>query len=94
MADNLFVVARPSEESLVAISETRIHIPSKIVGGDMSPSSNSSREVLVQLHQNLVEYFSKEELRTLCFDLGIEHENLPDAKEGLARALVRHCRRE
>ncbi len=33
------------------------------------------------------------ELRTLCFDLGIEHENLPEAKNGMARGLVEHCER-
>ena len=45
------------------------------------------------LRQNLVDHFNREELRTLCFDLGIEHENLPDAKESLARELVAHCER-
>ena len=45
------------------------------------------------LRQNLVDHFNREELRTLCFDLGIEHEDLPDAKEGLARELVAHCQR-
>jgi hypothetical protein len=47
----------------------------------------------VRLRQNLVTYFDLDELRTLCFDLGIEHENLPGTKEGMARELVRHCER-
>jgi len=45
------------------------------------------------LRQNLVDHFNREELRTLCFDLGIEHEDLPDTKDGLARELVVHCQR-
>jgi formylglycine-generating enzyme required for sulfatase activity len=47
-----------------------------------------------ELRQKLAEHFNKEELRTLCFDLGIEHENLPDAKDGMARELVAYCERQ
>jgi formylglycine-generating enzyme required for sulfatase activity len=46
------------------------------------------------LRQKLAEHFNKEELRTLCFDLGIEHENLPDTKDGMARELVAYCERQ
>ena len=46
-----------------------------------------------ELRQKLAEHFNKEELRTLCFDLGIEHENLPDTKDGMARELVAYCER-
>jgi hypothetical protein len=44
-----------------------------------------------KLRRNLAEHFNKDELRTLCFDLGIEHENLPEAKDGMARELVAYC---
>jgi formylglycine-generating enzyme required for sulfatase activity len=47
-----------------------------------------------ELRQKLVEHFNREELRTLCFDLGIEHENLPDTKDSMARELVAHCERQ
>ena len=48
---------------------------------------------LAWLRRNLAEHFNKEELRTLCFDLGIEHENLPETKDGMARELVAYCER-
>ena len=35
-------------------------------------------ERLSQLRQNLIDHFSDGELRDLCFDLGVDHENLPD----------------
>jgi len=34
-------------------------------------------ERLAELRRNLVEYYSDEELRTLCFDLGVDCDNLP-----------------
>ena len=46
-----------------------------------------------RLRQNIAEHFTKDELRTLCFDLGIEHENLPETKDGMARELVAYCER-
>jgi hypothetical protein len=44
-----------------------------------------------KLRKTLVDHFSKEELVTLCFDLGIEHENLPETKASLSIGLVEHC---
>jgi len=35
-------------------------------------------ERLSQLRQNLVDHFSDGELRTLCFDPGVDYENPPD----------------
>ncbi len=46
-----------------------------------------------KLRQNLEEHFSKEELRTLCFDLGIKYENFPEALDGMAREIVAYCER-
>jgi len=44
---------------------------------------------LARLRQQLVEYFDDEELRTLCFDLGIDCDSLPvQGKEGKARELI------
>jgi hypothetical protein len=49
---------------------------------------------LPQLRDILVAYFNDNELRDLCFDLGIDYENLGgDAKSGKARELVDYCRR-
>ena len=45
------------------------------------------------LRRTLVDHFDREELRTLCFDLGIEYENLPDTLDGMVRELVTYCER-
>jgi hypothetical protein len=47
-------------------------------------------QALVQLHQSLCLHFNINELRQLCFELNVEHENLPEqTKDGLARELIR-----
>jgi tetratricopeptide (TPR) repeat protein len=57
-----------------------------------------NQETLIRLRQILVGRFSLEQLYTLCFDLGIDYENLPghQAKPPLTRELVaelqRRCR--
>ncbi len=46
------------------------------------------------LHRHLDEYFSEEELRTLCFDMGVDYEGLPaSGKAGKARELIIHLER-
>jgi len=54
-----------------------------------------SREIglhRTDLRQLLVEYFGDEELRTLCFDLAIDYDDLPGVgKAGKARELVTYC---
>jgi GTPase SAR1 family protein/predicted MPP superfamily phosphohydrolase len=71
-------------------------------GGGTRPSavdrlgsdSQSPRQVgQTNLRRNLATYFNREELRTLCFDLGIKHENLPDTLDGMARELIAICER-
>ena len=51
---------------------------------------------LVRLREALALAFSDEELRTLCFDLGLEYDDLPgETRAGKARELVAHfARRE
>ena len=49
---------------------------------------------LPSLRDILVTYFNDSELRDLCFDLGIEYENLGgDNKSAKARELVAYCQR-
>ncbi len=49
---------------------------------------------LAQLRQILIERFDEGELRTLCTDLGVDYENLPDAgKANKARELVEYLNR-
>lgn len=48
----------------------------------------------VWLHQILDEHFNDEELRTLCFDLDVDYDNLSGSnKVGKARELIRYCQR-
>lgn len=48
-----------------------------------------THEQLAELRRKVIEYFSEEELRTLCFDIGVDYESLPaQGKEGKARELV------
>jgi hypothetical protein len=44
-----------------------------------------------KLREKLGGSFDLEELRTLCFDLNIDYQNLPSTREGLAREMVAYC---
>jgi hypothetical protein len=47
-----------------------------------------------QLRQLLAERFDNEELQTICFDLGIDPDNLPgQAKSARARELISYLER-
>jgi hypothetical protein len=47
-----------------------------------------------QLRKNLVQYFSLGDIKDLCHELGLDHENFPgDGKPDLARELVMYCER-
>jgi len=51
-----------------------------------------TKEQAVRLRRTLVARFDKSELCTLCFEMGIEFENLPgETREALARELVAYC---
>ena len=52
-----------------------------------------SQGLRTELRQNLAKHFDRDELRTLCFDMGIEDEDLPDTLNSMARDLVAHCER-
>jgi hypothetical protein len=52
------------------------------------------RRQLGQIRQALARWFSKEELLTLAFDLGLSHEDLPTGHDSLTRELVAACRRQ
>lgn len=50
--------------------------------------------MLVELGNNISIYFNKEELRSLCFDLGINFENVPgETLEVISKELVNFCQR-
>jgi hypothetical protein len=51
----------------------------------------SKRKRRVELRQVLAECFDKEDLRTLCFDLGVEYDDLPAmGRRNRARELVKY----
>jgi len=58
------------------------------------PDEETPPNTPIQLRQYLAMRFNREELRTLCSELGIEYENLPDAKDSMVRELVAHCERK
>jgi len=49
--------------------------------------------MLPQLRQVLADRFGLEELRTLCFDLNVDADDLPQDKSGMARELVAYMKR-
>lgn len=47
-----------------------------------------------KLRQTLIEFFSDDELRTICFDMDIDYDSLPAlGKTNKARELIAHCER-
>lgn len=51
-------------------------------------------EIRSQLRENIAQHFDKEELYTLCFDLGINYDDLPaDGVTAKSRELVAYCER-
>ncbi len=59
-----------------------------------STRTQPERERLTQLRLILASHFNKEELRTLCFDLGVNYDDLGDESNAdIARELVAHLER-
>jgi len=55
---------------------------------------NYPDEYLIEIHQLLTQNFNLEELETLCFNLGIDYENLGGSgKEAKARELLKYLQR-
>lgn len=47
---------------------------------------------LVNFRKLLAEYFNRDELKTLCFDLGVEYENLEgETLDGKTREIIKYC---
>ncbi len=60
----------------------------------MTEPTNGRSIDLPRLREQLRALFSDSELRDLCFDLGIDYENLPGAAKGdKARELILHVER-
>lgn len=62
---------------------------------DATSTRQGQNNPLTDLRQKLIDRYSLEDLRTLCFDLGVDYENLPgEGKSAKARELVTHLQRK
>jgi hypothetical protein len=53
-----------------------------------------SQSPLTELREKITRYFTDNDLKNLCFDLGMDYEDLPgETKNGKVRELVAHCER-
>jgi hypothetical protein len=69
--------------------ETRAEVSAE---GTLAVYSQVEMEQQVRLRRTLAARFDMSELRVLCFDVGIDHENLPgETKADIARELVAYC---
>lgn len=78
--------------------ESELGAPGRRVAGaapSEQPGPGVARQaVLDALHQKIDTYFDREELRTLCFKLGVDYDSLPaEGKSSKARELVVYCER-
>jgi len=60
-----------------------------------TPSGNveSERVSLIRLRQGVAKYFDESELRDLCFNLGVDYENLEGSERDKSRELVAYFER-
>jgi len=78
------------------IARTPLHEPgaSDQAVGDVPGKGVSRQKVLTELRQILDARFDAGELRTLCFDLGVDYDDLPgEGKSDKARELVAYLER-
>jgi hypothetical protein len=85
------------------LSHARVHIVCGQVSGSLyitpNPAANLEERgrwlsFRTHLRQTLVDYFDESELRTLCFDLGVDYADLShETKAGTARELIRYLER-
>lgn len=69
--------------------ETRAEVSAE---GTLTVYSQAEMEQQVELRRTLTAGFDMSELRVLCFDVGIDHEDLPgETKADMARELVAYC---
>ncbi len=63
--------------------------------GSSQAARNDPSRSRATLRKTLVEHFSEEEVRDMCFDLGIDYENLPGAgKNSKVRELISYFERQ
>ena len=87
-------LARSSFEQGLAVLEGMAGSPEFRELASQQRDKTAQSKVRARLRQELTEHFSDEELRTLCFDLGLDYEDLPaQGKAGKARELIAEVER-
>lgn len=68
-----------------------------LAGNDLAGASSSTSEdiivVLATLKNRIIQHFSEDDLKTLCFSIGIDYDSVPgNNKDAKARELIIHAR--
>jgi hypothetical protein len=71
-----------------------LQLPQSPIATSKEESAATDSEDVVALRRFLISAFSDSELNDLCFDLGVDYENLPGQTKGdKARELIRYAER-
>jgi len=81
---------RQSQKMTTGLSES---LPDHVSGVQDTGGDVSAQVSLPQLRETLASRFGLEELKTLCFDLNVEAENLPPDRAGMVRELISYMKR-
>jgi hypothetical protein len=87
-------------ESLLAMKDSIYQTIQRLRRGDAEPGTpdtpvnQDAYDLRTRLRWALTQYYNMEELRTLCFDLGVDYENVQrDTKDGTVRELILYFER-
>lgn len=108
IANGIREARRNIRQIKLALRENGVTVADRIDDGDAAyqasrsaspttsppPTTTTPAVDRAKLRQTLADSFSEDELRDLCFDLGVDYENLPGAgKSGKARELIAYAQR-
>ena len=83
------IVLTVGEDLQVSNMQISSQLPPQTIAQPTGEALKKEGTSLTELRQELVTRFNEDELRTLCFDLGVDYDGLPgEGKVGKARELV------
>ncbi len=85
--------ARPNSQNVVRPQPVDTSPPEANASQRTYTAGPLDLESRVRIRKSLVQYFNVAELKNICADLGIDYENFPDTKDGMARELLLYCER-